>query len=171
LDVAALSETGRALRRKTHETIARADDDYGRRLQFNTVVAAVMELTNLIVKTKDTGAQRAAIAEAWRTVVLVLSPIVPHICHDLWLTLGGTEPVVGESWPELDEAALVRDTIELVVQVNGKVRSRLQLPADADEATVLAAAQADEKIKRFVGDKVLRKVIYVPTRLVNLVIG
>ncbi len=171
LDIAALNESGKVLRRKTHETIARAEDDYGRRLQFNTVVAASMELTNAIAKTEDSGAERAVIAEAWRTLVLILSPIVPHICHELWLTLGGTGPVVSASWPVLDETALVRDSIELVVQINGKVRSRLRLPADTDEATVLAAAQADEKIRRFVGDKKLRKAIYVPAKLVNLVVG
>ena len=171
LDVGALSEAGRDLRRKTHETIGRADDDYGRRVQFNTVVAAGMELANTIAKTPDTGADRAAVREAWDALVLILSPITPHVCHALWQALGHAEPMVGASWPAVDEAALERSSIELVVQVNGKLRARISLAADADEAAAQDAALADENVQRFMADKSLRKTIYVPGRLLNLVVG
>ena len=170
LDVAALSPAGRDLRRKTHETIQRAADDYGRRLQFNTVVAAAMELVNEILKTADEGPDRPAVAEAWCTVILVLSPIAPHICEALWPLLSGTSLQLAR-WPQLDPAALTRDSIELVVQVNGKVRGRVTLGADADEAQALSAAQGDANVQRFLGDKALRKVIYVPGKLINLVVG
>ena len=171
LAVDALSRDGLDLRRKTHETIARADDDYGRRIQFNTVVAAAMELTNSITKVADEGADRAALREAYRALLIILSPIAPHITHELWLKLGETTPIIEARWPAVDEQALVRDTLELVVQVNGKVRSRISLPADADQATAQAAAENDENVQRFTDGKTLRKAIYVPGKLVNLVVG
>jgi len=171
LVVDSLSSAGLDLRRKTHETIARADDDYGRRIQFNTVVAAAMELTNTIAKVADTGADRAALNEAYRSLLIILSPIAPHIAHELWLKLGETTPIVQAVWPTVDDAALVRDTIELVVQVNGKVRSRIALAADADEEMAKGAALDDENVQRFIEGKSLRKAIYVPGKLVNLVVG
>ncbi|MEM7216788.1 MAG: leucine--tRNA ligase [Pseudomonadota bacterium] len=171
LDVAALSDAGLELRRKTHETIGRADDDYGRRVQFNTVVAAGMELANTIAKTPDEGADRAAVREAWNALALVLSPITPHVCHALWQALGHSEPMVDAAWPAVDDAALERSTIELVVQVNGKLRARIDMAADADETAAREAALADENVQRFVADKSLRKAIYVPGKLVNLVVG
>ena len=171
LDTAALSREALDMRRKTHETIARADDDYGRRTQFNTVVAATMELTNSIAKVADEGADRAAVREAYRVLLIVLSPIAPHITHELWLKLGETTPIIAAQWPTVDDTALVRDTIELVVQVNGKVRGRINLAADADEATAKDAAVNDENVQRFTEGKSLKKAIYVPGKLVNLVVG
>ena len=171
LKVEALSPEGRELRRKQHETLGRADDDYGRRLQFNTVVAAVMELVNTIAKTPDEGSDRAVVREAWRTALIVLSPIAPHICHSLWQILGEQGLVVDASWPEVDETALVRDQIELVCQVNGKVRARVEVAADADQDTVQAVAFEEVNMQKFMEGKTVRKVIYVPGKLINVVVG
>jgi len=171
LDIESLSAEGRELRRKLNETLARADDDYGRRLQFNTVVAAVMELVNTIGKTPDEGADRAVVREAWRTALLVLSPISPHICHTLWQSLGETGLVVDASWPAVDESALVRDTIELVCQVNGKVRARIEVAADADEDAAKEVAMNDANVQKFMEGKTVRKLIYVPGKLINVVVG
>ena len=171
LKVEALSPEGRELRRKQHETLGRADDDYGRRLQFNTVVAAVMELVNTIAKTPDEGSDRAVVREAWRTALIVLSPIAPHICHSLWQILGEQGLVVDASWPEVDETALVRDQIELVCQVNGKVRARIEVAADADQDTVQAVAFEEVNMQKFMEGKTVRKVIYVPGKLINVVVG
>ena len=171
LKVEALSPQGRELRRKQHETLGRADDDYGRRLQFNTVVAAVMELVNTIAKTPDEGSDRAVVREAWRTALIVLSPIAPHICHSLWQILGEQGLVVDASWPEVDETALVRDHIELVCQVNGKVRARIEVAADADQDTVQAVAFEEVNMQKFMEGKTVRKVIYVPGKLINVVVG
>ena len=171
LEVEALSPEGRELRRKQHETLGRADDDYGRRLQFNTVVAAVMELVNTIAKTPDEGSDRAVVREAWRTALIVLSPIAPHICHSLWQILGEQGLVVDASWPEVDETALVRDHIELVCQVNGKVRARIEVAADADQDTVQAVAFEEVNMQKFMEGKTVRKVIYVPGKLINVVVA
>ena len=171
LKVEALSPEGRELRRKQHETLGRADDDYGRRLQFNTVVAAVMELVNTIAKTPDEGSDRAVVREAWRTALIVLSPIAPHICHSLWQILGEQGLVVDASWPEVDETALVRDHIELVCQVNGKVRARIEVAADADQDTVQAVAFEEVNMQKFMEGKTVRKVIYVPGKLINVVVA
>ena len=171
LNIEALSPEGRELRRKQHETLGRADDDYGRRLQFNTVVAAVMELVNTIAKTPDEGADRAVVRDAWRTALIVLSPIAPHICHSLWQTLGEQGLVVDASWPEVDKTALVRDQIELVCQVNGKVRARVEVAADADQDTVQEAALSEGNMQKFMEGKTVRKVIYVPGKLINVVVG
>jgi leucyl-tRNA synthetase len=172
LDVAALSSAGRALRRKTHETLQRADDDYGRRLQFNTVVSAVHELVNAVNRTEAaTPADRAAVQEALRTVLIVLSPIAPHVSQALWTALGEPGLLVASRWPEVDPAALVQDALEWVLQVNGKVRGRVELPVDADEAAAREAALANENVQRFLEGKSVRKVILVPGKLVNVVVG
>jgi leucyl-tRNA synthetase len=172
LDPAALSEAGRALRRKTHETIARADDDFGRRLMFNTVVSAVHELTNAVSRCQPAGAQdRAAIREALKTAVLVLSPIAPHVTQRLWKVLGEPSLLVECRWPEVDPSALVQQTVELVVQVNGKVRGKVCIAAEADEQQARALALANDNVVRFVEGKTVRKVITVPGKLINIVVG
>jgi leucyl-tRNA synthetase len=172
LDVAALSDAGRDLRRKTHETLQRADDDYGRRLQFNTVVSAVHELVNSVSRAPLDGAcDRAAAHEALKAAVLVLSPIAPHICQTLWETLGEPGLLVSMRWPAVDSSALVQDTIELVVQVNGKVRGRVDLPADVSEDQAREAALGNENVARFIDGKTVRKVIMVPGKLLNIVVG
>ncbi len=170
LDVDALSDAGRDLRRKTHETIQRADDDFGRRGTFNTVVSAVHELVNLVAKTPATHeADRAAVQEALTTAVVVLSPIAPHVTQKLWESLGGEGVLLEAGWPAVDEGALKQDTVELVVQVNGKVRGKVQVAADVDQDTAQAVALAEENVARFVADKTVRKVILVPGKLLNIV--
>ncbi|WP_017430177.1 leucine--tRNA ligase [Vreelandella jeotgali] len=173
---AALTDAHKELRRKTHETIKKASDDIGRRTTFNTAIAAVMELSNSLGRfTHDTDAADAdslAVArEAIETCVLLLAPITPHLCHALWQQLGHDKPAIDAAWPTLDEEALARDSIELVVQVNGKLRARLQAPADADKEAVEALAMADENVKRHTDGKTVRKVIVVPGKLVNIVVS
>ncbi|MGI9263021.1 MAG: leucine--tRNA ligase, partial [Woeseiaceae bacterium] len=171
LNVAELNDAQQELRRKTHQTIAKVGDDMGRRYTFNTAVAASMELLNAVTRLEDTSPQSGAIIrEALDAVVLFLSPIVPHICHELWQVLGHETAVVDERWPTFDEAALEQDRIEIVVQVNGKLRGRISVAADADRDEVAARALADENVQRFIGDKEVRKQIVVPGRLVNIVI-
>ncbi len=170
-DVAALDEGQKALRRKTHQTIQKISDDIGRRKMFNTAVAASMELLNAVNKFDDDSAQgRAVEHEALEAIVLMLSPIVPHVCHDLWSVLGNDSPLIDQRWPEFDESALELDLIEIVVQVNGKLRGRIKVAADADRDTVGEHAQTDENVQRFIEGKEIRKVIVVPGRLVNIVV-
>jgi len=172
LDTAELGDDARELRRKTHETIARADDDFGRRLQFNTVVSAVHELANAVSRFEPaTAADRAVVHEALRTAVLVFSPIAPHLCQELWTRLGEEGLLVQARWPAVDEAALVQDTIELVVQVNGKVRGRLEIAADADQDQAFEAARCNDNVARFLEGKTVRKVILVPGKLLNIVVS
>ncbi|MEL7023097.1 MAG: leucine--tRNA ligase [Pseudomonadota bacterium] len=165
------SDAQKALRRKTHEIIAKVSDDVGRRYTFNTAIAGVMELLNSVTafSVDSTDDQRVR-QEALETAVLLLSPITPHIAHELWLALGHDEAVLNQSWPKVDESALTRDTIEFVVQVNGKLRARLTLAADASREAVEAAALADANVQQFVEGKTVRKVIVVPNKLVNLVV-
>ncbi|MEM1264241.1 MAG: leucine--tRNA ligase [Pseudomonadota bacterium] len=166
-----LSDAGKSLRRKTHETIAKVSDDIERRMTFNTAVAAVMELTNAIGKFEPHGqADRAARQEALEATVLLLSPVVPHLAHTLWAALGYTEAVIDAPWPAVDDSALTRDDMEIVLQVNGKLRGRMNVPADASKEAIVAAAEADENVQRFIAEKVIRKTIYVPGKLVNLVV-
>ena len=172
LDPEALTDAGRELRRKTHETLKRADDDYGRRLTFNTVVSAVHELANAVSRTGPGNDQdRAAVQEALRSAVLVLSPIAPHITQQLWEALGEPGLLVAARWPEVDEAALVQDSVELVVQVNGKVRGKITVSRDLDEDALREQALANENVVRFVEGKTVRKVINVPGKLINVVVG
>jgi leucyl-tRNA synthetase len=172
LDPTGLSGAGRELRRKTHETLKRADDDFGRRIMFNTVVSAVHELTNTVSRmTPSCDQDRAAVREALRTAVLVLSPIAPHVTQALWNALGESSLLVSCCWPEVDESALVQQTIELVVQVNGKVRGKVVMAADADEEHARALALANDNVVRFVEGKSVRKVITVPGKLINIVVG
>jgi leucyl-tRNA synthetase len=170
LDLAALDDRQKALRRKTHETIAKVSDDFGRRQTFNTAIAAVMELCNEVGKLDEGKPQdRALASEALRAVVLMLCPIAPHISHHLWPLLGGEGDVVNASWPVVDESALARDSVDVVVQVNGKVRARMSIDADADESVVKALAVQQPNVARFLEGVTVRKVIVVPGKLVNIV--
>jgi leucyl-tRNA synthetase len=172
LDVSALSDAGKNLRRKTHATLAKADDDYGRRLQFNTVVSAVMELANEIGRMQPGhAADRASIQEALESAALIISPIAPHIAHSLWAALGRTGALVNQPWPQVDEDALTQQRLSLVVQVNGKVRGQIDVAADAEQADILNLAKAEENVARHLQDKTVRKEIYVPKKLVNIVVG
>jgi leucyl-tRNA synthetase len=171
LVVAELGGQLRDLRRKLHETIIKVGDDYGRRYTFNTAIAAVMELMNELAKVDSSDEQARALAqEVLEAVVLMLSPILPHVCHQLWFELGHQRAVVEEAWPTHDPLALERDEIELVVQVNGKLRSRIMVPVGASAETIQELAVADANIIRFIEGKPLRKVIVVPEKLVNLVV-
>ena len=171
IDTDALDDVQKALRRKTHQTIAKVSDDVGRRYTFNTAVAAVMELLNSVSRFGDSSpAGRAVVREALEAGVLLLSPIVPHICHELWHVLGHRTAPVDVRWPEPDSTALVRAMIEIVVQVNGKLRGRITVDADADNETISELALAEENVRRFVADKTIRKTVVVPGRLVNVVV-
>ncbi|MCX2794223.1 leucyl-tRNA synthetase [Microbulbifer thermotolerans] len=167
----ALTDKQRQLRRKTHETIQKVGDDYGRRQTFNTAIAAVMELLNEVNRLADRdSAQGLAVErEALQAAVLLLAPVTPHICHELWMALGNDTPLVDAPWPQVDENALVRSSITLVVQVNGKVRAKLEAPADADNDTLEQLALANDNVQKFIGDATVRKVIVVPGKLVNIV--
>ena len=170
-DADALNAAQKDLRRKTHQTIAKISDDLSRRHSFNTVVAASMELLNAINKfADDSAAGRAVAREALQAVVLMLSPLVPHICHALWRELGHESALIDQPWPDVDSSALEVDLIELVVQVNGKLRGRVSIAVDADRDAVEAQALADENVQRFIAGKDIRKVIVVPGRLVNIVV-
>jgi leucyl-tRNA synthetase len=172
LDTDALNDDQKALRRKTHETIKKASDDIGRRTTFNTAIAAVMELSNAIGKFDDSSELGLAVSrEALEACVLLLSPITPHLCHSLWEALGYTGPAIEATWPTVDESALTRDSIELVVQVNGKLRARLDVPASADKASIETLAMEHENVQRHLEGKTVRKVIVVPGKLVNIVVS
>jgi leucyl-tRNA synthetase len=170
LAAAALGDAERALRRRTHETIAKVGDDVGRRYKFNTAIAACRELVNAVSEYGVDGAERAVVHEALEAVVLMLAPVVPHACHALWQALGHAGPVIDARWPAADTQAMSRDEVELVVQVNGKLRGRVTVAAGADRAAVQAAALAVENVARFIGDAPPRKVIVVPGKLVNVVL-
>ncbi len=171
VDANGLDEGQKDLRRKTHQTIGKISDDLGRRGSFNTAVAAAMELLNAINRFDDqSDAGRAVKHEALEAVVLMLSPIVPHISHALWQELGHKTPLIDQAWPEVDEAALELDLIEMVVQVNGKLRGRISVPTDADKDAVEKLAIADENVQRFIDGNDVRKMIVVPGRLVNIVV-
>jgi leucyl-tRNA synthetase len=170
LDSASLDDDQKALRRKTHETIRKASDDIGRRYTFNTAIAAVMELSNALGRFEDTSAAgRAVRQEALEAIVLILAPIVPHVTHRLWQALGHESPVVDAAWPQVDESALDRDSVELVVQVNGKLRSRIEVPVDAAREAIESQALEDANVRRFTEGKTVRRVIVVPGKLVNVV--
>tara|TARA_R110001592_G_scaffold112297_1_gene310344 strand:+ start:285 stop:2744 length:2460 start_codon:yes stop_codon:yes gene_type:complete len=158
------------LRRKTHETIAKVSDDFGRRLTFNTAIAAVMELINEVSRFQGQSEQCIAVErEAIEAAVLLLAPIVPHISHQLWLNLGHSDAVIDAPWPQVDEAALVRNTIKMAVQVNGKLRATIEVAADADGESIKKLAREQENVQRFLADLTIRKEIFVPKKLVNIV--
>ena len=171
LEVAALDAGQKALRRIAHQTLAKVTDDIGRRRTFNTAIAAVMELLNALGRFSDSSAQGRAVRQEACTIVAVgLSPIVPHVCHALWQALGHAGALIDQPWPAPDAAALKQDEIEISVQVNGKMRARVSIAAGADEATVRTVVMADERVQKFVGVGPARKVIYIPGKLVNIVV-
>ena len=166
-----LNERQKTLRRQVHQTLAKVSDDIGRRRTFNTAIAAVMELLNAINRAETaTSTDRAVLQEALELTVLMLSPIVPHICHRLWNVLGHEGALIDERWPDPDPRALVAETREIVVQVNGKVRGRVIVSATGSDDDLRTAALADENVQRFVGGQPVRKVIVVPGKLVNVVV-
>ena len=171
LDVTALSADQKALRRDVHKTIAKVSDDIGRRQTFNTAIAAVMELMNKLTRAPlESEQDRAVMAEALSAVVRMLYPITPHICFELWKALGNESNIDHAEWVKADEAAMVEDEKLIVVQVNGKVRGKVTVAADADEETVKTVAFADENVKKFTDNTQIVKVIYVPGKLLNVVV-
>ncbi|MEL0258975.1 MAG: leucine--tRNA ligase [Halieaceae bacterium] len=168
-DAGSYNAEQKSVRRKIHETIAKVSDDYGRRQTFNTAVAAVMELCNELGRFPvDSDLDRAVMDEGLRAALLMLWPITPHLTEHLWLHLTG-EAFVENHWPAVDESALSRDELEIVVQVNGKVRAKMMVPATADRDEIETLAKEQENVQRFLGDASIRKVIVVPNKLVNIV--
>jgi leucyl-tRNA synthetase len=163
----------KALRRQLHETIQKVGDDFGRRHAFNTAIAALMELLNAVGKFTDMSEQgRAVRHEVLEAMVLLLNPVVPHVCHTLWQVLGHAETVLEDvPWPQPDPAALVRDSATLAVQVNGKLRATIELPAYASKEEAEAAARAHPNVAAFLEGQIVRKVIVVPGKIVNIVAG
>ena len=175
LDAGALNDAQKAVRLKTHGTIQKVTDDYDRRQIFNTAIAAVMELYNDVSRfaadndIHDGGQNQAVFQEAVSAIVLLLAPIVPHMSHVLWNHLGHEGAVIDAAWPGHDESALVKDSIQIVVQVNGKLRAKLDVAADISREAMEAAARADTNVQKFTDGLTVRKVIVVPGKLVNIV--
>jgi len=170
-DKTRLSAEQKEMRRISHHTLEKVTDDIGRRRSFNTAVAAVMELLNAISKFDNkTLAGRVVAHEALEIAVMCLSPMIPHVTHELWHQLGHETALINESWWAPDPDALVQDQIEISVQVNGKMRARVGIPASATQDIAVAAALTDANVQKFVEGKPIRKAIYVPGKLVNIVV-
>jgi leucyl-tRNA synthetase len=172
VDAAILTEEGRILRRAAHKTIRKVTEDVGDRFHFNTAIAAIMELVNALQGFEPKNDRRNApvLREALESVVLMLSPFVPHMAAELWEGLGHAESVESAGWPGYDPEAAVDEELLIVVQVNGKLRGRVTVSASAAEDEVKASALADEKVKGYLEGKTVRKVIYVPGKLLNIVV-
>ncbi|MDG6882291.1 Leucine--tRNA ligase [Phocoenobacter uteri] len=171
LDPSAFNADQKALRREVHKTIAKVSDDIGRRQTFNTAIAAVMELMNKLTKAPlENDQDKAIMGEALSAVVRMLYPITPHICFELWKVLGNETNIDNAEWVTFDEAAMVEDEKLIVVQVNGKVRGKVTVAADADEETVKELGLNDENVKRFTDGMNIVKVIYVKGKLLNVVV-
>ncbi|GIZ11577.1 leucine--tRNA ligase [Pseudomonas sp. NCCP-436] len=170
LDVSALNDEQKAVRRAIHLAIRQASNDIGQHHKFNTAIAQVMTLMNVLEKAPTATEQdRALIQEGLETIALILAPITPHICHELWRELGKDDAIIDAAWPQVDESALVQDSLTLVIQVNGKLRGQIEVPASASREEIEAAARANENVQRFTEGLSIRKVIVVPGKLVNIV--
>ncbi|NVK23818.1 MAG: leucine--tRNA ligase [Gammaproteobacteria bacterium] len=170
LDKSALNSDQKALRRELHKTIDKVTDDLDRRNTFNTAIAAVMELMNKLAKAPlDSNEDKAVLFEAMQAVVLMLTPITPHMCHELWQMLGNEGDVENAQWPTVDKTAMVEDEKLIVVQVNGKVRGKITVAADAEEEQIKELGMADANVARFLEDKTIRKVIFIKGKLLNIV--
>lgn len=170
LDIAALDDEQKVIRRAIHAAIKQASTDVGQFHKFNTAIAQVMTVMNVLEKAPQATEQdRALLQEGLEAVTLLLAPITPHISHELWQQLGHQQAVIDASWPVVDEAALVQDTVTLVVQVNGKLRGQVEMPAAASREEIEAAARSNENVLRFIDGLTIRKVIVVPGKLVNIV--
>ncbi|WP_321348318.1 leucine--tRNA ligase [Halopseudomonas oceani] len=169
-DLGSLSDEQKAVRRAIHLAIKQASQDIGQHHKFNTAIAAVMTLMNVLEKApQDAGQDRALLQEGLETVALLLAPIAPHICHSLWQALGHSDAIIDASWPSVDESALVQDNLQLVIQVNGKLRGHIEVAADASRELIEATARENENVLRFTEGLTIRKVIVVPGKLVNIV--
>ncbi|WP_416771655.1 leucine--tRNA ligase [Pseudomonas sp. RHF3.3-3] len=170
LDLTALNDEQKAVRRSIHLAIRQASQDVGQNHKFNTAIAQVMTLMNVLEKAPQGSTQdRALIQEGLETVALLLAPITPHISHELWKQLGQDGAIIDAGWPVLDESALVQDSLVLVIQVNGKLRGQIEMPASATREEIEAAARVNENVLRFIDGLTIRKVIVVPGKLVNIV--
>jgi len=173
LDAEALNAAQKTMRRMVHQTIAKVGDDIGRRHTFNTAIAAIMELANALARFDDASAPgRAVLHEAWEAVARLLNPITPHIAHALWQALGHAEALIEDlAWPQADPAALQRDALTLAVQVNGKLRGQIEVAVDAPRELIEQLAMAEETVTRYLQGVSVRKVIVVPGKIVNIVVG
>ena len=172
LNVDSLDGAQRELRRLVHDTVAKVSDDVSRRYTFNTAIAAIMELTNHLARFDDDSPQgRAVMQEAWLAVIRLLNPITPHVCEALWEALGEAEPAYSARWPVADETARVRSQVTLVIQVNGKVRAKLEVQPGLGQEDAMEAALEVENVRRHMEEKPVRKVVHVPDRLLNIVVG
>jgi leucyl-tRNA synthetase len=170
--VSSLSSEERVMRRSVHKAIRKVTEDIEERFHFNTAIAAIMELLNTLQSTELSTPQYASVMkEALESMVLLLAPFVPHISEELWQLLGHAERISSASWPEYDPTAVVDEELLVVVQVNGKLRSKIMVPAGTDEAVLKSLALGDEKVKPFLEGVQVRKVICVPGKLVNIVVG
>jgi leucyl-tRNA synthetase len=172
VDAAALSPMQKEIRRKTHETIRKVSEGYQRRYAFNTAIAAVMELCNELARIPDRSPQSLAVErEALEAAVLMLSPIAPHIAHALWQALGHNRAVIDEQWPIWDETALSRSSCEVVIQINGKLRAKAEVSIGCTEAQMVELARGHGNVQQHLEGKEIRKVIWVPDKLLNIVAG
>jgi leucyl-tRNA synthetase len=172
VNTSSLTADERTLRRAVHKTIRKVTEDIEERFHFNTAIAAVMELLNTLQSAELATPQFGAVMkEALENMVILLAPFVPHISEELWQALGHAERLSATAWPEYDRSAVVDEEVLVVVQVNGKLRSKITVPAGTDDDTVKSAALADEKVKVFLEGVQVRKVVYVPGKLVNVVAG
>ncbi|UCG18477.1 MAG: class I tRNA ligase family protein, partial [Thiotrichales bacterium] len=165
-----LSEDDKAVRRKVHETLAKVTDDWGRRQSFNTAIASCMELSNTLSRHNSESVQsRAVLQEGLMILTMMLAPVAPHITEVMYQALGGSGLLATAAWPKVDELALKRDSIELMVQVNGKLRGKISVEPDATQDKVEAMALMDDGVQKYTEGKAITKVIVVPGRLVNIV--
>jgi leucyl-tRNA synthetase len=169
------SEQVRALRNKTHQTLSKVKDDFLRRHSFNTAIASVMELTNAIPKdflsTKATDAEKSSVKEAINTILISLSPISPHITHALWRQLGNEEAIIDVNWPEADKNLLKEKSVEIAIQINGKLRGRVTVESNLPQKELETLAREQENIKKYIENKKIKKVIYIDKKLLNLVVS
>ena len=166
-----LNDDQKKLRQKTHQALKKVGDDFGRRHSFNTAIAAMMELNNALSRFVDTSPQGMAVRQESIEIMLkALSPIIPHLCHHLWAALGNKEAMIDTLWPKVDDSALIQEEVQLVVQVNGKLRATLMAPLDAKSQSIEEMVLAEEKVARFTNGKTILKFIIVPNKLVNVVV-
>jgi leucyl-tRNA synthetase len=171
LDVASLTTAEKALRRQVHETIVKVNDDIGRRYTFNTAIAAMMELLNALNRAEKSVQVSAIIQEGLEAIVLMLSPMVPHVTQTLWEALGHDGLVIDVAFPQADMTALIKDEIELVVQVNGKLRGKITVAANAENQVIEQLALTEENVQKHLDGKTVKKVVIVPKKLVNIVVS
>src|SRR5690606_26514080 len=165
-----LNDGQKAVRRAIHLAIKQASSDIGQHHKFNTAIAQVMTLMNVLEKApSETALDRSLMHEGLQTVALLLAPITPHISHEIWRNLGHIDAIIDAQWPQVDESALVQDSLTLVIQVNGKLGGQIGVPASASREEIEAAARANENVQRFTEGVTIRKVIVVPGKLVNIV--